>query len=118
MLTGIDHVAIKVKNLEKSLDFYLNKLGLKDHTPNNPMHFLGDDKNVFFVLTETSEQLSHSKKSVDHLAFSVDKIEKTKNDLMENGVAIDHERTDDDEKGKSYYFKDPDGNQLEIYGEL
>jgi len=33
-------------------------------------------------------------------------------------VVFDRHRTNGDGGGRSYYFRDPDGNALEIYGRL
>ena len=51
-ITGIGHVAIKVKDLDRSLDYYVNKLGFPEM-----MRLRKDDGSVWLVyLRITDEQ--------------------------------------------------------------
>lgn len=119
MIKGIDHVELRVKDLNRALAFYKEKLGLIDHTPNDRMHFLGTESEAFVVLVGGREEGGSSAHEVlDHLAFSVPAVEQARDSLREKGIVFISDRTDSDGGGRSYYFRDPDGNTLEVYGPL
>ena len=54
---------------------------------------------------------------VNHVAFGVDDVDKSSQILKERGVEFIEIKVGDDGKGKAYHFLDPDGLELEIYGE-
>jgi len=117
MITAIDHVELRVHDLDRALAFYTGPLGLEDHAPEGPMHFLGACGRSFLVLVAGRDQAEVSG-ALDHLAFSVPDVEAARETLAARGVVFDRHRTDGDGGGRSYYFRDPDGNALEIYGRL
>ncbi|MFQ5937601.1 MAG: VOC family protein [Acidiferrobacterales bacterium] len=117
MIAGSDHVELRVRDLDQALSFYKGCLGLVDHTPESRTHVLGSQAGAFLVLVAgRSNAADRAGGASDHLAFSVADVEKAKGRLREDGVEIVSERKDSDGQGKSYYFRDPDGNVLEIYG--
>ncbi len=119
MIKGIDHIELRVRDLQQALSFYKEKLGLIDHTPDSHMHFLGTESEAFVVLVSGREENGgREKQALDHLAFSVAAVEPAKDRLQEKGIEFSSERTDTNGHGRSYYFQDPDGNTLEIYGPL
>lgn len=119
MITGIDHVELRVADLKRALAFYRDTLGLVDHTPDSAMHFLGTESDAFLVLVAGDEGGgAGGTGALDHLAFAVPDVEAARRALAEQGVAFGSERTDADGRGRSYYFRDPDGNRLEIYGSI
>lgn len=113
MILGLDHVELRVRDLESSLAFYVGRLGLKDHSLQGSMRFLGNAASPFLVLVPGRED---GQGPLDHLAFQVRDVEAAKTELERRGVSIRSSRTDADGRGRSYYFEDPDGNELEIYG--
>ena len=123
-IKGLDHAAIVVKDMDKSLEFYSDTLGLlilKDGRDEGgeKKSFLGTKEKSLVALTENPDKDINSKsiESVSHLAFAVDNIEKSKKSLENKGVKFIEEKAD--EKGKiiAYHFLDPDGFELEIYEE-
>jgi catechol 2,3-dioxygenase-like lactoylglutathione lyase family enzyme len=56
--------------------------------------------------------------AVAHVAFRVDDVERVREVLKGKGVEFIEEKSDDGGKKKSYHFLDPDGLELEIYGEV
>jgi glyoxylase I family protein len=125
MLKGVDHVDLLVSNMDRAIEFYTEKLGLKINHDGRPdgarKHtFLGDATGAFLALEEQPGfRVEGSRKQMlGHLAFAVDDVEAACAELSRRGVAITGERTDEDAKAKSYYFNGPDGIRLEIFGPL
>ncbi len=71
MIKGIDHVELRVRDLNQALSFYQEKLGLIDHTPDDRMRFLGTDSQAFVVLVGDRS----AKEALNHLAFAVPAVE-------------------------------------------
>lgn len=124
MISGIDHVAIIVKNMDTSIKFYSEVLGLvilydgrKDG--GNKKSFLGIKEKSFVALTENPKKNMNPDivESVCHIAFKVAKLEKTKENLEKKGVEFIEEKANEKGKIVAYHFLDPDGLELEIYGE-
>jgi glyoxylase I family protein len=125
VLKGVDHVDLVVSDMEQSITFYTEKLGLKIRYDGRPdggrKHtFLGDGRAAFLALEEDRGFKAErpGKERLGHLAFTVDDVEAARTELARRGVAITGDRTDEDGKAKSYYFSGPDGIRLEIYGPM
>ncbi len=125
MLKGVDHVDLVVSDMDRAIEFYSEKLGLKINQDGRPdggsKHtFLGDERGSFLALEEHPglRDERFGKQMLGHLAFAVNDVEAALAELSRQGVAITGERTDEDGKAKSYYFNGPDGIRLEIYGSL
>ena len=113
------HSMIRVLDLEKSLDFYVNKLGLKEI---RRTEYPSGKFTLVYLATEEGEsevELTHnwdeteiypSGKNFGHLAFSVDDINKTCKDLMDCGVTILRPPRD----GHMAFIKCPDGISIEL----
>lgn len=122
-MKGIDHVAIIVKDMDRSIKFYSEVLGLVvihdgRQDGGNKKSFLGTKEKAFVALTENPDKVLNgtNTESVSHIAFSVENVEKAKETLYERGVEFTEEKTGEDGKTKAYHFLDPDGLELEIYG--
>ena len=125
MISGIDHVAIVVSDMDRSIKFYTEVLGLtilRDGRGNEEKKktFLGTKSRTLVALTEDKDRIEDKGKFVEgvtHVAFKVDDVEKASSALKEKGVKFIEEKIDKDAKSKAYHFLDPDGLELEIYGE-
>ncbi len=124
MISGIDHVAIIVKDMDRSIKFYSGVLGLvilydgrKDG--GNKKSFLGIKEKSFVALTENPNKNVDPDiiESVCHIAFKVNKLEIAKESLAKKNVEFIEEKKNDKGKIVAYHFLDPDGFELEIYGE-
>lgn len=124
-IQSLGHVVLKVRDLEKSVPFYGEILGLKEvaHSA-RPEHSM-----VFFTFEDNHHDIALVEMGADspsapdnapglaHVAFKVgtdlDELRAAKTWLESQGVEI--ERMADHDVSKSLYFRDPDGNQLEVF---
>jgi len=115
---------VRVKNIENSLNFYCDKLGLKEvrrienEKGRFTLIFLGaensDDRHALLELTYNWDQEEYTGgRNFGHLAYSVNNIYETCNKLMENGVTINRPPRD----GHMAFIKSPDGISIEILQE-
>ena len=115
------HTMLRIKDIDKSLDFYCNKLGLVEVARHNneegrfTLIFLSapDDKSAQIELTfnwdEDDEDLSGSR-SFGHLAYAVDDIYQTCQRLQESGVVINRPPWD----GRMAFVRSPDNISIEL----
>jgi len=118
------HTMVRVTNIEKSLDFYCNKLGLKEirrmqnEKGKYTLIFLGaensDDSYSLLELTYNWEPEEYTGgRNFGHLAYSVKNIYETCKQLMDNGVVINRPPRD----GHMAFVRSPDGISIEILQE-
>ena len=101
-LVGINHVALEVTNVERSLDFYgrLFELHLRGHSQNAAFIDIGDQ---FLALMQGRHQPPDGTR---HFGLVVDDKEATRRALTAAGTDI--------LPGRRLDFLDPDGNRVEI----
>ena len=113
------HTMVRVNDLEKSLEFYCNKLGLEEIGRNeNPngrftLVFLAapDDHAAQVELTYNwdPEQLAGGR-NFGHLAYAVDDIYASCQRLMDAGVTINRPPRD----GRMAFVRSPDNISIEL----
>ncbi|ARV57337.1 hypothetical protein BZZ01_00680 [Nostocales cyanobacterium HT-58-2] len=123
--TGIHHVAIICSDYERSKKFYTEILGfsiLKEtfRAQRNSYKLdlqVGDNHQIeLFSFPNPPQRLSHPEAcGLRHLAFEVDNIEQTVNDLKSQGIEVEDIRIDEITGKKFTFFQDPDNLPLEIY---
>ncbi len=126
-LEGIDHVALSVRDVERSAQWYIDILGFEhrhkgvwDGVPT----FIGKGKTAIALFptksntTSTSLAVAASAKArgeirMLHLAFRADRKNfiAAQEELKRHGIKFEFE---DHEISHSIYFCDPDGHELEI----
>lgn len=123
-LKKIHHVAIIASDYEKSKHFYVNILGLKIirevyRKERNSYKLdlkLGDSQIELFSFPNPPKRPSYPEAcGLRHLAFEVPNIEKTVEELKENGIDVEDIRVDEYTNRKFTFFEDPDGLPLELY---
>ena len=118
------HTMVRVKDIDSSLDFYCNKLGLKEIKRKESekgrftLIFLGaensDDKTGLLELTYNWDPEDYTGgRNFGHLAYSVNNIYETCDHLKKNGVTINRPPRD----GHMAFIKSPDGISIEILQE-
>jgi len=110
MISGLNHLTIAVSDLEKSLHFYTQILGLKGHVKWQQGAYLsaGD---LWFCL---SVDETCPKSDYTHIAFDVDTADYDGycQRLQDRGVS---QWKVNKSEGQSLYILDPDGHKLEIH---
>ncbi len=113
------HSMIRVLDLEKSLDFYVNKLGLKE---SKRMDFEEGRFSLVYLEAEPggpAVELTHNwdetnsyegGRNFGHLAFEVENINEFCTELMKSGVSILRPPRD----GYMAFIKCPDGISIEL----
>lgn len=113
------HTMVRVSDLDESLDFYCNKLGLKQirRTDNEKGRFT-----LVFLAPEGQEdaalELTYNWDPEDytegrnfgHVAYEVDDIYETCKRLMESGVTINRPPRD----GRMAFIRSPDSISIEL----
>jgi lactoylglutathione lyase len=123
------HTMVRVKDLDESLDFYCNKLGLTE------VRRMENDKGrftlVFLAAPQDAEQAKETQaplveltynwdpedydggRNFGHLAYRVDDIYGLCQHLMDNGVVINRPPRD----GRMAFVRSPDGISVELLQE-
>lgn len=120
------HTMVRVKDLNESVDFYCNKLGLveveRNDYPNGrfTLCFLAAPEDVEMAKQQRAPmvELTHNWDPEDydggrnfgHLAYRVDDIYETCKRLMDNGVTINRPPRD----GRMAFVRSPDGISIEL----
>jgi catechol-2,3-dioxygenase len=119
-LEGIDHVALAVRDIGHSAQWYVDVLGFERRYEgmwNGIPIFIGkgDTAIALFPIREGKSKIAMPSDSsgILHLAFRADArhFAAAQNELNRRGIKFEFE---DHEISHSIYFCDPDGNKLEI----
>ncbi|MBX2878147.1 MAG: VOC family protein [Saprospiraceae bacterium] len=113
----LDHVAIRVSDLERSAQWYERVLGLKRYTfdawGSFPIFMLAGKVGIA-LFPPSGEQIDQKPGlRIDHFAFNVDRENFAKAQQHLHQLSIDFS-FQDHTYFHSIYFRDPDGHQLEL----
>lgn len=119
---GVDHAAINVRDLARSLEFYTRVLGLevsqREHQKPGVEYFLDCGTSLIGLIqgdpSGPEHPLRHEGVGGNHVAFRVHArdFDGAVESLRSAGAVIDFVKKRD--RSWSCYFKDPDGNKLEL----
>lgn len=122
-LERVAHVVIKVRSLEKSLDFYTRILGLKvmGRIPPSVVFLSTGRDHHELAIAELGPEAPNAQFyeiGLEHFAFKLrdeDDLREAYDTLLRENVEIAY--TVNHGVTKSVYFYDPDGNELEVYAD-
>jgi glyoxylase I family protein len=124
-IKAIHHVAILTDEYEKSKAFYTNVLGFtiicetyREERKSYKLDLAIDGlyQIELFSFPEFKERASFPEaKGLRHLAFAVEDMEASVNELIDHGVEVQGLRKDELTNKKFCFFYDPNGQPLELY---
>ena len=122
---SIHHIAIITSDYNKAKDFYVNKLGLKINREVETKEredfiiFLDGGENIeieLFIEKNPPKRLTRPEaRGLRHLAFRVDDIYKSVEELKKRGIETEEIRIDPLNGKHMTFFFDPDGLPLELH---
>ena len=127
MITGLAHVCFTVSDLERSIQFYRDGLGLTpafDFSDDNGRRYglyLHAGGRSFIELFEGEVGEPAEKPSFRHICLEVDDtdaecpIESTVRSLRERGIKVSAIKLGKDHSYQAW-IADPDGNRIELHG--
>ena len=121
MISHLDHLVLTVEDIQRTLDFYTNVLGMKEITfgKNRKALLFGNQKiNCHQVGSEIHPHANIPKPGSSDLCFIsdiplhqfIEHLKKQNIDILDGPV----ERTGATSKLLSVYFRDPDKNLIEV----
>ena len=122
MITGIGHVAFVISDLDRSLDFYCNKLGLRqafhldrEGTPSPWIVYLQIASGHFLELFPGGSGENEPREvGYNHFCLLVDDLASTLRELEARGLPITGEPVRGLDNNWQFWLKDPDGNSIEL----
>ena len=120
MITGLAHACFTVSDLERSLEFYRDALGLKpafDFVNKDGRRFgtylhLGGRNFVELFEGQLGEPAEGQ--SYRHICLEVDDIESTVQTLRDRGIEVSDPKLGGDQSWQAW-ITDPDGNRIELH---
>lgn len=123
-LKQIHHIAIIGSNYERSRHFYVDLLGFevvreiyREERKDWKIDLrIGESEIELFIMENHPARVNSPEAyGLRHLAFRVDSVEKTVQDLNALGIETEPIRLDPFTNNHMTFFKDPDGLPLEIH---
>lgn len=122
-ITGIGHVAIKVTELDRSLDYYVNKLGFAEM-----MRLHKDDGSVWLVYLRISDEQyleifpgaendrapGWNANGLNHVCLTVDNIDPVLEQVETAGLTLLLPLKTAVDGNRQAWLEDPDGNRIEL----
>ncbi len=114
------HTMVRVNDIDESLDFYCNRLGLRElrrydnEQGRFSLVFLAapgdDDAQVELTYNWDGDALGEGSRNFGHLAYAVDDIYETCQQLLDGGVTINRPPRD----GRMAFVRSPDNISIEL----
>ena len=121
-VSSIAHVAIRVKDVDRSLDFYCNKLGFKE------MMRLERDGKLWLVYLRVTDdqfleifpegeggpQVPHETVGYNHMCFAVPDINQTVREIEAAGIEFYRPKIKQADNNWQCWIRDPDEHRIEL----
>lgn len=122
-ISGLAHVAIKVTDLDRSLDFYINKLGFAEmmrlHQDNGAVWLvylrITDDQYLeVFPGAENDRAPGWNANGMNHMCLAVDDIKALVGEIEAAGIPLLMPLKLAVDGNWQAWIEDPDGNRIEL----
>jgi catechol 2,3-dioxygenase-like lactoylglutathione lyase family enzyme len=121
-IVGIGHVAIRVKDIERTLAFYVGKLGFSEMMRLDRdgrlwlLYLRITDTQYLEVFPEAEGDRAPPREAngLNHLCLEVDDIDTAVADLEAAGVPLTSPRKQGADGNLQAWIEDPDGNRIEL----
>ncbi|WP_319520442.1 VOC family protein [uncultured Martelella sp.] len=122
-LTGLGHVAIRVKDIDVSLDFYENKLGFEEmlrlYRDNGDLWLVylrvNDEQYIeVFPYAVGDEAQPREAIGLNHVCITVDDVDDVVRQLDAAGIPLIQPLVSGDDGNRQAWIADPDGNRFEL----
>jgi catechol 2,3-dioxygenase-like lactoylglutathione lyase family enzyme len=123
MITGLGHVAFRITDLKRALDFYCHKMGFREafrlekEGEYSPwIVYIQIVPGQFIELFPGAEGENQSRGPVgyNHFCLLVDDLPATLRKLETRGVEITGQPKQGQDNNWQYWLNDPDGNAIEL----
>lgn len=120
--SGINHITIRVNDIERAEEFYGDVLGfelLRKMGESMAVYQVGEEDTLVLVEAETSYDPESRDYRVDHFGFYLDseeEVDEMANYFREKEVSI-LSGPANRKRGRFVFISDPDGNMLEFFYE-
>ena len=120
---ALAHVALKVKNLDRSLDFYVNKLGFVEmmrlNKPEGGVWLvylrITDDQYLELFPDGVGDRApGRDATAVNHICLGVDDIDSVVAQIKQAGIKLTAEKKMGADYNYQAWIEDPDGNRIEL----
>ena len=118
LFLGLRHVALNVRDVQKSLEFYSKVLGMK-------LEWMPDEDNAY--LTSGQDNLALHKlppgvepgkiQTINHIGFVVrrpEDVDRWAEQIRRHGLSLVQEPKTHRDGARSFYFHDPDGLLIQL----
>ncbi len=121
-ITSIGHIAIRITDIERSLDFYVNKMGFEEMFRLDRDGALWivylrvtDDQYVELFPGGDGDRAPHPEAiGYNHLCFTVDDLDAVIARLAERGVELTRPKKVAIDGNAQAWVEDPDGHRIEL----
>ena len=119
-ILGIDHVVLRVADLERAITFYSGVLGAKEERRSEKFSLvqLRAGRSLIDLIEAPAGEAKGA--NMDHFALRIEPFNEAaiRAHLEANGIAVGEVKTryGADGNGPSLYIEDPDGNTVELKG--
>jgi len=117
---GLRHVALNVRDVAQSVDFYQRVLGMKlewQPDPDNAYLTSGPDNLALHRLVNSAKSGPELVRNVDHFGFVVkhaENVDEWAARIRSHGISLEKEPKTHRDGARSFYFRDPDQNLIQI----
>ncbi|NKB49125.1 MAG: VOC family protein [Alphaproteobacteria bacterium] len=121
-MLGLDHVVLRIRDLEKMRAFYMDVLGctFEDHDTDLGLFQVRAGKQLIDLIPVDEPAGSSSSHNMDHFAIQIEPYddEAIRDYLSAHGVELGETRIRGGAEGEgpAIYIKDPEGNTVELKG--